>query len=80
VAHAADAVIEAVNAPSLDKEGRNMTDLLFYRENDGLAAVGHVTNGHYVNTDTQNFTANWSQIVVVGINTEGSFSGEENVS
>jgi len=35
-----------------------MTDLLFYR-GDGLAAIGHIANGKFENTDTQNFTANW---------------------
>ena len=43
-----------------------MADLLFYRESDGLAAVGHIAGGKFVNTDSQHFTDNWSQIVVVG--------------
>jgi hypothetical protein len=32
-----------------------MADLLFYRANDGLAAVGHFANGKFVNTETADF-------------------------
>ena len=42
-----------------------MTDLLFYRASDGRAAVGHIDNGKFVNTDTQNFTENWSRIIII---------------
>ena len=42
-----------------------MDNLLFYRVGDGLAAVGHIKDGKFENTDTQHFSTGWSQIVVV---------------
>jgi hypothetical protein len=46
-----------------EKEGRKMSDLLFYR-NDGRAAVGHIGSGSFVNTFSTNFVAiDWSIIV-----------------
>jgi hypothetical protein len=40
-----------------------MGDLLFYREGDGLAAVGHIAGGKFVNTDSQTFTPEWTKII-----------------
>ena len=40
-----------------------MDDLLFYRAGDGLAAVGHIADGKFENTDSQNFSTGWSQII-----------------
>jgi hypothetical protein len=43
-----------------------MAQLLFYRDNDGLAAVGHIASGKFVQTDSRNdFTHNWFPIVGV---------------
>jgi hypothetical protein len=42
-----------------------MTDLLFYRASDGLAVVGHIANGAFVDTTTQNFTPHWSSIIKI---------------